>query len=158
MGAFDHVESLLTGFPVKINPILAVLYIVSLAYFPHYLKFTFIIKRAKELKKRISIADSRSQSELFCDSSDSGSKIAHCVGCHINGLEALMCFGIALSLALITGVPKELLAGASGAFVVARSVYCFVYLTGLNGPLRPVVWSIGSFIWVSLLISASSRY
>jgi uncharacterized MAPEG superfamily protein len=153
-------ENFYANFPVKFNAVICVLLTLTLAYYPLIEKVSIIRAAARKDPKGIhSTAHSRFLTNaLMQEKSVAGLRVSTLVGCHTNGLEAFVIFSTAVLLALTTKVPKYVVNGAATAFLLCRCLYTVVYLTSLNGYLRTVVFAMGMFICVSLMISAAGRF
>ena len=150
-------EKFFSIFPVKIDPILSVGYVLVLAYLPQFYKRGFVVEKLKKEGKQYTIATSRLSGTLAIDTSKEGVFIANLSGCHQNGLEAFSYYAAAIAMSLIAKVPNSVLSGAAGLFVTARVLYSLIYASELNGFPRTVAWTVGVVTSVGLIFIASQH-
>eukprot|EP01031_Cornospumella_fuschlensis_P027684 gene27684-33433_t len=136
-------EKVVSGFPVKVNPVLSILFAWLLAYVPHFLKRPYVIRKLKEKNETFDIANSRHIGVQLADNTATGKIIAAHTGCHQNGLEAFSFFAVAMILAIQFHVDLGTLEASAGLFLALRTLYTISYLTSLNGVLRSVAWFLG---------------
>ncbi len=91
-------EKVFSAFPVKLNPIASLAYVLALAYLPQFYKRGFVVEKLKQEGKQYTIATSRMCTTLAIDNSNEGIFIANLTGCHMNGLEAFAYYSAAISL------------------------------------------------------------
>ena len=144
---------------LKVNPVTALAGGLGLAYLPAALRLYYVNNQLAKKRSGLNVAESRQQISSLVDDSPDGKQIAFCTGCHVNGLEAFGCFSAAILSAMALKVNKSIVEGAAASFLVIRSLYTVVYLSpSLNGPLRTVLFALGEWVCVDLLLTASTYW
>ena len=149
------VHFLFTNFPVKLNPVSSVMYLLAIVYLPHLIKRGSVVKKLKASSKPYTIATSKSSSLAAIDNTPEGQFISQCINCHQNSWEAFSYYCATILLCLFCQVPVAAIKGFGGFFIVNRLLYMFVYLSSLNGPLRSVVFFAGLFAVLFMLAYAA---
>lgn len=150
-------EKMVSHCPIGINPFISIMLALALAFAPHILRKPLLAKKLEEANKKFDIANSRLLTKESMDDSPLGIKLAWYVGCHQNGLEALMYFSAALLSAIVAQVEKDTVQKAAAIFLAWRIAYTALYLRGHEGPLRFLTWLAGLSVCLGLLWSSFER-
>jgi uncharacterized MAPEG superfamily protein len=146
-------------FPIKVNPFIALMIIFAVAFVPHFMKGWEVKQKLVKAGKPYSIAHSRQQTvTAIADDTPEAKRIAVCNGCHLNGLEAFQLFTVAILSTILMKVPRARVEGASAAFILIRVIYTSVYIGPLNGIMRTMVWGVGVFVCMDLLLQAAALW
>ena len=135
-----------------------VLLALLLAYIPHWIR-TFAVVRPALAKtgKPYDVRYSRLETQRATTDTPQGLLIARLTGCHLNGLEAFAYFGIAVAIATLNAVPASTVDALSTAFIIARTAYSYIYITGVEawkGPMRSILFAVGLVICALLFAFA----
>lgn len=151
-------EKLVSQLPVRVNPVLSILFAWILAYIPHFLKRPYVMRKLKEKNEKFEIANSRLIGNQMADNTATGKIIAAHAGCHQNGLEAFALYAVSLILAMQFHVDLDTLQAAAGLFLTLRVLYTAFYLTSLNGQLRSSACFLGALTCLGLIWCAYERF
>ena len=151
-------ENLLKKFPLHINPMHAIAYLLVLLFIPHLAKRRLMVQKLREDGKQFTTSNSRGLSALLIDDSSLGMQIANYLGCHNNGWEAFSYFTAATLCCMVVKVDKEVISGAAGLFVVLRILYTFVYMSKYNGSPRTYLFFMCAGLTLGMFVLAGNKY
>jgi hypothetical protein len=151
-------EKLINRSPIRVNPIISIIFAFTLAYVPHFLKRPLVMRKLKEKGLKFELADSRLLGSSCVDITPLGRAVAVHIGCHQNGLEALIYYIPSILIGIIMQIEPDTLEHAAGVFLTFRVIYTVAYLSSLNGVLRSLSFTGGLLTALGLYWSAYERY
>jgi len=115
----------------------AVPIVAMLAYLPHGIKYSLMLAQQGVASYNHQTPRETNIDVVFASQPATAELCKRCVGCHINGLEALGFFGSGVAFAVARGVSNVTIAQRCNEFIALRCVYTIAYLVG-NKPLSYV--------------------